>query len=148
MEIGGAAKNVLAIASGIVEAQGLGESAKAAIIARGFAEMSRFARAYGGEAETLMGLSGLGDLVLTCTSARSRNFAFGRALGAGLSPEAAAEGKLAEGAYTAGILHDLAEARHIEMPICSAVAGIVAGKLTIRQAINRLTSRPPRSEQV
>ena len=146
VEIGGAAKNVLAIAAGIVEAQKLGESAKAALIARGFAEMGRFARACGAEAETLMGLSGLGDLVLTCNSPRSRNFSFGLAVGAGTPPWQAGEGKLAEGAYTAAILVDLAAARGVEMPICAAVAAIIAGKLSVRDAIGRLVSRPARAE--
>ena len=98
VEIGGAAKNVLAIACGAVAGRGLGESAKAALIARGFAELMRFARACGGRPETLMGLSGLGDLVLTCGSAHSRNFAFGERLGRGVPVAEAAAGKLAEGA--------------------------------------------------
>ena len=102
VEIGGAGKNVLAIACGIVAGRGLGESARAALIARAFAELMRFARAFGGRPETLMGLSGLGDLVLTASSPQSRNFAFGQRLGAGASPAEAAGGKLAEGAFTAG----------------------------------------------
>lgn len=146
VEIGGAAKNVLAIAAGIVEAQQLGESAKAALIARGFAEMGRFARACGAEAETLMGLSGLGDLVLTCSSARSRNFSYGLAIGAGQPPAEAGEGKLAEGAYTAAILVELAAARGVEMPICAAVAAIIAGRIGVREAIVQLVSRPTRAE--
>ncbi|TXN17380.1 NAD(P)-dependent glycerol-3-phosphate dehydrogenase, partial [Methylobacterium sp. WL93] len=104
VEIGGAGKNVLAIASGIVAGRGLGESARAALIARAFAELMRFARSFGGRPETLMGLSGLGDLVLTASSAQSRNFTFGLALGAGATPQAAAGGKLAEGAFTATAL--------------------------------------------
>ena len=146
VEIGGAAKNVLAIAAGIVEAQALGDSARAALIARGFAEMGRFAKAYGAEAETLMGLSGLGDLVLTCSSPRSRNFGYGLMLGSGTSAAEAGAGRLAEGAYTAGILVTLARARGVEMPICEAVAAIVAGRLGVRQAIEQLVSRPPRAE--
>ncbi|MBY0610661.1 MAG: NAD(P)-dependent glycerol-3-phosphate dehydrogenase [Beijerinckiaceae bacterium] len=146
VEIGGAAKNVLAIAAGIVEAQQLGESAKAALIARGFAEMGRFARACGAEAETLMGLSGLGDLVLTCGSARSRNFSYGLAIGGGWPPVEAGKDKLAEGAYTAAILVELAAARGVEMPICAAVAAIIAGRLGVREAIGQLVSRPTRAE--
>ena len=146
VEIGGAAKNVLAIAAGIVEARQLGESAKAALIARGFAEMGRFARAWGGETETLMGLSGLGDLILTAGSRRSRNFSYGLRLGSGISPADAADGSLSEGAYTADILVALAEKRHVEMPICAAVADIVAGKISVSDAIERLVARPARAE--
>jgi len=146
VEIGGAAKNVLAIACGAVVGRGLGESAKAALIARGFAELLRFARAYGGEAETLMGLSGLGDLVLTCSSAQSRNFAFGQRLGQGMSVEAASGGKLVEGAATAGALVRLARARHVEMPISEAVEQILSGAWTLDEAVDALMNRPVKSE--
>lgn len=146
VEIGGAAKNVLAIACGATIGRGLGESARAALIARGFAEMMRFARAYGGRAETLMGLSGLGDVVLTCASAQSRNFAFGERLGRGASPEEASGGKLAEGAFTASILVALARARGVEMPIAEAVDDLVAGRVTPDEALDRLMNRPLRSE--
>ena len=113
VEIGGAAKNVLAIACGIAAGLGLGPSAGAALIARGFAELSRFGEAFGARPQTLMGLSGLGDLVLTCTSPQSRNFAFGVALGRGLDAEEAAGGKLAEGATTArALLGNGPRARH------------------------------------
>ena len=146
VEIGGAAKNVLAIACGIVQGRGLGESAKAALIARGFAELMRFARAYGGSPETLMGLSGLGDLVLTCGSAQSRNFAFGERLGRGAPVAAASGGKLAEGAFTASVLVDLARAKNVDMPIAEAVGAVVAGGLTIDGAIEALMTRPLRAE--
>jgi glycerol-3-phosphate dehydrogenase (NAD(P)+) len=146
VEIGGAAKNVLAIACGAVVGRGLGESAKAALIARGFAELLRFARAYGGEAETLMGLSGLGDLVLTCSSAQSRNFAFGLRLGQGLSPEEAAGGKLVEGASTASALVALARAKHVDMPIAQAVEQVLSGVWSIDQAVDALMNRPIKSE--
>ncbi|MGU3359904.1 NAD(P)H-dependent glycerol-3-phosphate dehydrogenase [Methylobacterium sp. M6A4_1b] len=146
VEIGGAGKNVLAIASGIVAGRGLGESARAALIARAFAELMRFARAYGGRPETLMGLSGLGDLVLTASSPQSRNFAFGERLGAGASPEAAAGGKLAEGAFTAAALVDLARARGIEMPVAEAVAAIVSGGASVDGVIAALLARPLRGE--
>ena len=146
VEIGGAAKNVLAIACGAVVGRGLGESAKAALIARGFAELLRFARAYGGEAETLMGLSGLGDLVLTCSSAQSRNFAFGLRLGQGLSPEEAASGKLVEGATTASALVALARAAHVDMPIAQAVEQVLSGAFSIDQAVDALMNRPIKSE--
>ncbi|MBF9232935.1 NAD(P)H-dependent glycerol-3-phosphate dehydrogenase [Microvirga alba] len=146
VEIGGAAKNVLAIACGAVVGRGLGESAKAALVARGFAELLRFARAYGGQAETLMGLSGLGDLVLTCSSAQSRNFAFGMRLGQGLSPQEAAGGKLVEGAATASALTALARARHVDMPIAEAVEQILNGAWTLDQAVDTLMNRPIRSE--
>ncbi|WP_232628207.1 NAD(P)H-dependent glycerol-3-phosphate dehydrogenase [Methylobacterium sp. Leaf118] len=146
VEIGGAGKNVLAIASGIVAGRGLGESAQAALIARAFAELMRFARTYGGRAETLMGLSGLGDLVLTASSSQSRNFAFGERLGQGASPEAASGGKLAEGAFTAAALVGLARARSVEMPVAEAVAAVVAGALTVEAAMARLLSRPLKGE--
>ncbi|WP_230530490.1 NAD(P)H-dependent glycerol-3-phosphate dehydrogenase [Microvirga roseola] len=146
VEIGGAAKNVLAIACGAVAGKGLGESAKAALIARGFAELLRFARAYGGEAETLMGLSGLGDLVLTCSSAHSRNFAFGMRLGQGLSVDDAAGGKLVEGAATASALVALARAKGIDMPIAEAVEQILSGAWTLDHAVDALMNRPIKSE--
>lgn len=146
VEIGGAAKNVLAIACGAVAGKGLGESAKAALIARGFAELLRFARAYGAKPETLMGLSGLGDLVLTCSTAQSRNFAFGQRLGQGLSAEEAAGGKLVEGAATAGALVALARAKGVDMPIAEAVENILNGAWTLKEAVDALMNRPIKSE--
>ncbi len=147
VEIGGAAKNVLAIASGIAAGRGLGASAGAALIARGFAELSRFGGAYGAEPSTLMGLSGLGDLVLTCTSVMSRNYALGIALGRGLSPaEAIGQSGLCEGAYTCGILVDLANAKDIEMPIAAAVDEVLAERITVDEAIAALLSRPSKAE--
>ena len=146
VEIGGAGKNVLAIASGIVAGRGLGESARAALIARAFAELMRFSRAYGGRPETLMGLSGLGDLVLTASSPQSRNFAFGERLGRGASPEEASGGKLAEGAFTAAALIDLARARGVEMPVAEAVAAIVSGKLGVDDVVAGLLARPLKGE--
>lgn len=146
VEIGGAAKNVLAIACGIVQGRKLGESARAALVARGFAEITRFARALGAHAETLMGLSGLGDTVLTCGSTQSRNFAFGEALGRGLSPAEAAGGKLAEGALTASALITKAHAVGVEMPVCEAVDAVVAGKMSVDQVIEALMNRPIKPE--
>jgi glycerol-3-phosphate dehydrogenase (NAD(P)+) len=146
VEIGGAAKNVLAIACGAVIGRGLGESARAALVARGFAELMRFARAYGAEPQTLMGLSGLGDLVLTASSLKSRNYAFGEALGRGLGVAEASGGKLAEGALTAAALVDLADARGIDMPIARQVAALVAGEVSLDAAITALMSRPARTE--
>jgi glycerol-3-phosphate dehydrogenase (NAD(P)+) len=146
VEIGGAAKNVLAIACGAAVGRGLGESAKAALTARGFAELMRFASAYGGRPETLMGLSGLGDLVLTCGSAHSRNFAFGERLGRGVPVAEAAGGKLAEGAFTAGVLVELARARRIDMPIAEAVEAVIAEGLSIAAAMEALMSRPLKAE--
>ncbi len=146
VEIGGAGKNVLAIASGIVAGRGLGESARAALIARAFAELMRFARVYGARPETLMGLSGLGDLVLTASSPQSRNFAFGERLGRGASPEEASGGKLAEGAFTAAALLDLARAKDVEMPIAEAVAAIVSGAAQVEDMAARLLARPLRGE--
>ncbi|QBR72636.1 glycerol-3-phosphate dehydrogenase [Beijerinckiaceae bacterium] len=147
VEIGGAAKNVLAIASGIAAGRGLGASAGAALIARGFAELSRFGQAYGAEPSTLMGLSGLGDLVLTCTSAMSRNYALGIALGRGASPaDALARSGLCEGVHTCGVLVDLANAKNIEMPIAAAVDAVLAEAITVEDAIAALLSRPSKAE--
>lgn len=143
-EIGGAAKNVLAIAAGIVAGRRLGASAAAALTARGFAELARFGRAFGARGETLSGLSGLGDLILTASGPQSRNFAYGLALGEGREPE----GKLAEGAFTAQVLVELAHAHGVEMPIANAVDKVLSGHLTIPAAIEALMARPQRSEEI
>lgn len=147
-EIGGAVKNVLAIACGVVIGAGLGENARAAIIARGFAEMTRFGVARGGRAETLAGLSGLGDLVLTCGSTQSRNMSLGMALGQGQTAEQALSGKLsvAEGAATAPVLVEAAHKVGVDMPICTAVADLLAGRATVPDVMKRLLSRPLTSE--
>ncbi len=147
-EAGGAVKNVLAIACGIVEGKGLGRSAHAALITRGFAELTRLATALGGKAETVAGLCGLGDLVLTCSSPQSRNMSVGLALGRGDSLEAALAGKLsvAEGVSSAPVVRALAERLKVEAPICAAVAAIVAGRIGIDEAIEGLLSRPLRQE--
>jgi glycerol-3-phosphate dehydrogenase (NAD(P)+) len=146
VEIGGAAKNVLAIAAGVAVGLGYGESARAALVARGFAELRRFGAAYGASPETLMGLSGLGDLVLSCSSAQSRNFSFGLALGQGRALAEASGGNLAEGAFTAGALAEMAQARGVEMPIAQAIADIIAGRGGVREAVAGLLSRPIRAE--
>jgi glycerol-3-phosphate dehydrogenase (NAD(P)+) len=147
VEIGGATKNVLAIASGIAAGRGLGASAGAALIARGFAELSRFGAAYGADAATLMGLSGLGDLVLTCTSALSRNYALGAALGQGLTAtEAVAQCGLCEGMHTCGALVDLAHAKGVEMPIAAAVDAVLAERIAVEEAISGLLARPSKAE--
>ena len=146
VEIGGAAKNVLAIASGIVTGRGLGASASAALTTRGFAELMRFGKAYGARPQTLMGLSGLGDLILTCSTPQSRNFSFGMALGKGEPPESAAHGKLAEGAFTAPVLLEMARAKNVEMPISEAVAAVLAGEMTVDAAIESLLTRPLKAE--
>ena len=144
VQLGGALKNVLAIACGMVEGAGLGESARAALIARGLAEMSRLASSLGGDAETISGLSGLGDLVLTATSHQSRNLRFGYGLGRG---EPVADGKLVEGAFAASVAAQLAHDRKIEMPITQAVAAIIDGKLDIATAIHELMTRPITTER-
>jgi glycerol-3-phosphate dehydrogenase (NAD(P)+) len=146
VEIGGAAKNVIAIAAGIVAGRGLGDSARAALIARGFAELRRFGAAYGARPETLMGLSGLGDLLLTASSAQSRNYALGLRLGGGMALADAAAGKLAEGAHTASVLMDLAKARGIEMPIAGMVDAVLKGWVTIDGALEALLNRPQKAE--
>ena len=148
-EAGGAIKNVLAIACGIVEGKGLGRSAHAALITRGFAEMTRMAEALGGEAETVAGLCGLGDLVLTCSSPQSRNMSVGLALGAGQSLEQALAGKLtvAEGVASAPAVRALARKLKVETPISEAVAAILAGEVGVDEAILGLLSRPIKTER-
>jgi glycerol-3-phosphate dehydrogenase (NAD(P)+) len=145
-EIGGAAKNVLAIACGIAEGAGLGASAGAALIARGFAELMRFGAALHARPETLMGLSGLGDVVLSCGSDQSRNFAYGLALGRGEAAQIAAHGHLVEGAFTASVLVELARDAGVEMPISECVARVIAGELTIADGIEALLQRPQKPE--
>ena len=139
---------MLAIVCGLVLGRKLGRSAHAAIIARGFAEMTRLGKALGCDAETLTGLCGLGDLVLTCSSEQSRNMSCGLALGQGQSLEAYMAGRptVTEGVATAPALKELAQNMGIEMPICMAMANIIAGTEDIDQAINRLLSRATRSE--
>lgn len=144
VEIGGAAKNVLAIAVGIAVGRKLGASAQAALTTRGFAELTRLGRALGARSETLTGLSGLGDLILTCSSPQSRNFALGLALGRN---ELAPAGKLAEGEFTAPVLIELAASHNIEMPVSEAVAAILSGKSTIDAAISGLLTRPFKAEE-
>jgi len=148
VEIGGAAKNVLAIASGIVIGRGLGASAQAALTTRGFAELVRFGRAYGAKTETMMGLSGLGDLLLTCSSPQSRNFSFGINLGKGLATKDI-HGKtgLAEGAFTAPVLLEMAREKQIDMPIAAAVAALLVGQMSVDEAIESLLARPLRTEE-
>jgi glycerol-3-phosphate dehydrogenase (NAD(P)+) len=147
VEIGGAAKNVLAIAAGIVAGRGLGASAAAALVTRGFAELFRFGRAFGARAETLTGLSGLGDLILTCSSTQSRNYSFGMALGRGQPPaQAEAGAKLAEGVFTAPVLVEMAKAKGIELPLASAVVDILGGHASVDEATETLLTRPFRAE--
>lgn len=142
VEIGGAAKNVIAIGAGIAAGRELGESARAAFIARGFAELRRFGAALGARPETLMGLSGLGDLVLTATSAQSRNFSHGFAIGRGEAPG----GKLAEGIFTARALVDLAGRHGVDMPICRAVRDVLERAISIGEAVEILLARPLKAE--
>jgi glycerol-3-phosphate dehydrogenase (NAD(P)+) len=145
-QLGGAAKNVIAIAAGAVIGAGLGENARAALLTRGLSELSRLVLALGGRPETVMGLSGLGDLLLTCTGPSSRNFSLGQALGEGQSlVEVLAHRRgVTEGVATAPAL--VARAGPIEMPICLSVASLLAGNITLQQAIARLLSRPQRNE--
>jgi glycerol-3-phosphate dehydrogenase (NAD(P)+) len=142
-ELGGALKNVIAIAAGTVMGLGLGESARAALITRGFAEMQRLAAALGARPETLMGLSGFGDLVLTCTSAQSRNFRFGEALGRG---ERFDPGVTVEGTATARAVARLAEARGLDCPVTATLARVLDTRLSPREAMQALLSRPLREE--
>ncbi|MER8577244.1 NAD(P)H-dependent glycerol-3-phosphate dehydrogenase [Mesorhizobium sp. M1423] len=143
VEIGGALKNVFAIAAGAVTGAGLGASAQAAMVTRGFVELRRIGAAFGAKPETLMGLSGLGDLLLTCSSAQSRNFAYGLALGQG-KPLAGLP--LAEGVPTAAIAARIAGERRIDAPIIAAVAAILDGTVTIDQAVSALMTRPLKTE--
>lgn len=149
-EIGGAVKNVLAIACGIALGKGLGRSAHAALIARGYAEMTRLALSLGAEAETLTGLSGLGDLVLTCSSETSRNMSLGLALGEGqaLADVLGARNSVTEGVATAPVLRQLARSKGIEMPISEAVAAVVEGEISVDEAILALLMRPVKAETV
>ena len=149
-EIGGAVKNVLAIACGVVEGKGLGQNARAALIGRGFAEMTRFGLAFGARAETLTGLSGLGDLVLTCSSTSSRNYSLGKGIGEGRSAtELLADRKtIAEGAFTAPVLARLAREKGIDMPIVDAVDALIAGRANVDQVLDALLSRPPKAEGI
>jgi len=146
-EIGGAVKNVLAIACGVVEGAGLGQNARAALIARGFAEMTRFGVARGALPETLAGLSGLGDLVLTCSSTASRNFSLGVGLGQGRSAaDLMADRKtVAEGAFTAPVLQQAAADAGVDMPVCEAVCALLSGKPVV-SVIEALLARPLREE--
>jgi len=147
-EIGGAVKNVLAIACGVVEGMGLGQNARAALISRGFAEMTRFGVARGARLETLAGLSGLGDLVLTCSSSSSRNFSLGVGLGRGASAAdlLADRRTVAEGAFTAPVLRAAAVAARVEMPIVDAVCALIEGEAAANDVVETLLARPRRSE--
>jgi len=147
-EIGGAVKNVLAIACGVVDGKGLGQNARAALIARGFAEMTRFGLANGARRETLVGLSGLGDLVLTCSSTSSRNFSLGKGIGEGRSPVELMSDRrtVAEGAFTAPVLARLADQMGIDMPVVAAVDKLLAGSANVDQVLQELLARPPRPE--
>ena len=157
IEVGGAIKNVLAIAAGIVEGKQLGKSAHAALITRGFAELMRFALALGARRETMEGLSGLGDLVLTCSSPTSRNMSFGHALGGGqtVAEILAARNSVTEGMFTAIPVMKIAAEKGIEMPICEAVRNIIWGGVeghdfpivSVDDAIEGLLSRPLKAEE-
>jgi glycerol-3-phosphate dehydrogenase (NAD(P)+) len=149
-EIGGAVKNVLAIACGVVEGAGLGQNARAALIGRGFAEMTRFGLALGARRETLAGLSGLGDLVLTCSSTSSRNYSLGKGIGEGRSTAELLSDRrtVAEGAFTAPVLARLAKEKGIDMPIVDAVDALVAGRAKVDEVLEALLSRPAKSEAV
>ncbi|MGA8155524.1 MAG: NAD(P)H-dependent glycerol-3-phosphate dehydrogenase [Rhodoplanes sp.] len=146
VEIGGAAKNVLAIAAGIAAGRHLGASASAALTTRGFAELIRFGKAFGARAETVTGLSGLGDLILTCSTRQSRNFSFGVAVGEGSSLADAARSGLAEGAFTASVLVEMAEGAGVDMPIATAVDAVLEGRLSVDEAMEALLARPFKAE--
>jgi len=148
-EIGGAVKNVLAIACGVVEGKRLGQNARSALISRGFAEMTRFGLARGAQAETLAGLSGLGDLVLTCSSTSSRNFSLGKGLGEGKTGKEllADRTTVAEGAFTAPVLREAAHDAGVEMPITEAVCALLEGKISVEAAVEALMARPLKNER-
>ena len=149
-EVGGAVKNVLAIACGIAEGRRLGQNARAALIARGFMEMTRFGLAQGARRETLAGLAGLGDLVLTCSSSSSRNFSLGKGIGEGrpVAELMADRQTVAEGAFTAPVLARLAREMGVEMPIVFAVDELISGRAGVDEVLEQLLTRPPRDEGV
>ena len=149
-EIGGAVKNVLAIACGVVEGRNLGQNARAALIARGFAELRRFGMAFGAKLETLSGLAGIGDLFLTCSSTSSRNYSLGIGLGEGRPAAELLSNRrtVAEGAFTAPVLARLAREKGVEMPIVEAVDALVSGRANVDEVLDRLLSRPPRAEGI
>jgi glycerol-3-phosphate dehydrogenase (NAD(P)+) len=149
-EVGGAVKNVLAIACGVVEGRRLGQNARAALISRGFAEMTRFGLAKGARPETLAGLSGLGDLVLTCSSTSSRNFSLGKGIGEGARPADLLADRMtvAEGAFTAPVLKRAAESLGVDMPIVSAVCALLSEQASVDEVVGRLLARPLRPEGV
>lgn len=149
-EVGGAVKNVLAIACGVAEGRGLGQNARAALIARGFMEMTRFGLALGARRETLAGLAGLGDLVLTCSSTSSRNFSLGKGIGEGrpIDDLMADRRTVAEGAFTAPVLAQLARETNVDMPIVSAVASLISGEASVDAVLEALLTRPPRAEGI
>lgn len=146
VQLGGALKNVLAIAAGVVHGRALGASAEAAVITRGFVEMRRLAAVMGARPDTLMGLSGLGDLILTCRSVQSRNFSLGVEIGAGRDPRSF--GRLAEGAATAAVAVERASAYAVETPIMGAVASVLDGRMTVDDAVALLLARPLKREDV
>ena len=148
-EIGGAVKNVLAIACGVVEGCHLGQNARAALIARGFAEMARFGLAHGARLETLTGMAGLGDLVLTCTSTSSRNFSLGKAIAEGRSVAELMSDRrtVAEGAFTAPVLRRIADEKRIDMPIVTAVDDLLSGRRDLPEVLEALRTRPPRRSE-
>lgn len=149
-EIGGAIKNIIAIACGVVEGAGLGQNARASLISRGFAEMTRFGLAKGARPETLAGLAGLGDLVLTCSSTSSRNFSLGKGLGEGQTAAhlLADRRTVAEGAHSAPVVLKAAQALGIDMPIVAAVNQLLSGAADVRAVMSGLLARPLRSEGV
>lgn len=148
VQLGGAIKNVLAIAAGIVEGRKLGSNAHAALVTRGFAEMNRFARALGARPETMAGLAGLGDLLLTCGSPNSRNMSLGIKLGEGIALDEIMGGRrtVSEGVYTAAAVVQLAERHGVDVPIARAVHAIVEGRISVDDAIQDLMARPPKAE--
>ena len=148
VELGGAVKNVLAIATGISDGLGLGANARAALVTRGLAEIARLGSALGADARTLTGLAGMGDLLLTCTDDQSRNRRFGYALGQGQDPDSAraAVGSTVEGERTAAELQQLAAAHGIEMPICRAVHDVLSGRIALESAVRELMERSPKAE--
>jgi glycerol-3-phosphate dehydrogenase (NAD(P)+) len=148
VQIGGAVKNVMAVACGIAEGRALGDNARAALITRGLAEMGRLVAAKGGQPETLMGLSGLGDLTLTCTGLQSRNYSLGQALGQGQPLADLLDGRktVAEGVFTAASVSDLARRLKIDLPICQAVDGILNHFADIDATIEGLLARPMKAE--
>ena len=148
MELAGSIKNVMAVGSGIIDGLGFGDNTRAAMITRAITEMTRLGVKMGARPETFAGLSGVGDMIVTCTSMHSRNFRCGRLIGQGMDPEEARKeiGMVVEGMFTAEAAHDLAAREGVEMPIAEAIYNVINGQVDVHEALDALMDRPRKSE--